>query len=195
MRLHFICILLLAPLAILPFRASAAEASTSVLVLSDWVSTDFNYLQALHRRGFALDYDDNWIGKLKQGKLADHLQRYNVVVLTYTTSLSVVEQATLTETLAKYAENGGGVLLMPDTVNLSNGEIDSLIESQKKCFGAAVVKGLYIVDENPENQATGGMKSPHYQWTDNVVAHDLTRGVSGIWYNVDTSHGTYRCHT
>ncbi len=182
-------------------RGADAKGPSVLLLNEGQFRLDFNYLKALSARGFQIDYCEPavWAKEAADGKLIERLRRYNdVVMIQGCGSNSFMDKegmAKLFKHLAGFADGGGGLFMMPNPVTWDvDWTYSEFAKLSMETFGAAYPLGQWIVDSNPDNNATGGLTLTEYIWTDNVVKHDVTKGVDGVWCNVVTYRND-RCTT
>ncbi|MFH1920619.1 MAG: hypothetical protein ABIP48_12120, partial [Planctomycetota bacterium] len=169
-------------------RLPAGEPKPAVLFCSPqgvtygWV--DLTYLAELHEKGFEVDYTET---------LADvtweRVKRYHVLVLYITPDAHRVttrgeksspeEVATFVELVDRYADLGGGVLLMPTECNMRKQAVADLTSR----WGAKLPVGR-IKETDPDKLGVLHHASQRVPlaFTDQVAPSPVTEGVKQIWY-------------
>ena len=104
--------------------ASEKVAPSVLLLCAGERQLDFNYLKALHARGFQINYcsEDIWSKEAVAGELIERLRCYHAVVMiqgghSRTSFDDSANMAKLFKTLATYAEEGGGLFMMPNPIS------------------------------------------------------------------------------
>ena len=144
---------------------SGANQKPSVLLLvAAEQRLDFKFLNALHARGFQLDYCGAavWSKESVAGTLPERLRRYNVVVMVQAgesdTFFDRAGMAQFVKSLAQYADEGGGLLLMPNTITWDiDWNYPEFARLSLETFGASYLLSQWILDANPDNNAQGGL--------------------------------------
>jgi len=175
-----------------PLADSAQKPSILFCTFGGWV--DKLYMRHVHSLGFEVDFATPVDGEV--GSLADcnatRLRQFNVAVFFATPGsssqcLQPPGSPACDLTVAKefaavvegYVADGGGVLLLPASMNIGRQKLFGLTE----LFGIKLPNNLLVETQPSNTAAMNHMPKASLAFTSNITAgHPITAGVAGLWY-------------
>jgi hypothetical protein len=154
-------------------------------VSHDWV--DWVWLQELEKSGFEVDVTEK---KGMEELTWKRIKDFNVIFLFATEDallrtwrgrgIDKEKILTLQKLITRYAESGGGIMMMPTEVNI-----------RKQCLAdLTTMMDIKIPVEKIVESDSGKIGMMNHMpvklaWTDNIEATEVSKGIKSIWYPYD----------